>query len=188
MQTGDKNDYSVCTTWRVDKNDVYLLDVFRGRLEFPDLRRKLLALAEQYKPSAVLIEDLGPGMSLLQDVRNSILPGMIRPIGIKPAGDKVERMAAQSARFEAGQVHILNNAPWRAEFLAELLAFPNGRHDDQVDSVNAVPYLVAEYMAAHAYTNRRTDSLHAVAKPSGVTENIAAPSVGRLRLHSRRRS
>ena len=45
-------------------------------------------------------------------------------------------MAAQSAKIEAGQVHLPKDAPWLGEFLSELLAFPSGRHDDQVDSVS----------------------------------------------------
>jgi predicted phage terminase large subunit-like protein len=61
---------------------------------------------------------------------------MTRPIGVKPEGGKVDRMAAQSAKIEAGHVHLPKNASWLAEFLSELLAFPNGRHDDQVDSVS----------------------------------------------------
>ena len=62
MMTGDQNDYSVCTTWRAEKNDVYLLDVFRGRLEYPDLRRKVIALAQDRRPATILIENAGPGM------------------------------------------------------------------------------------------------------------------------------
>ena len=72
MQTNEKNDYSVCTTWRVEKNDVYLFDLFRGRLEHPDLRRKVIALAQQHWSATIVIEDAGPGMSLLQDLRNSM--------------------------------------------------------------------------------------------------------------------
>ena len=136
MMTGDQNDYSVCTTWRADKDDVYLLDVFRGRLEYPDLRRKVIALAEVRRPAAILIEDAGPGMNLLQDLQRSMPTGFIRPIGVKPEGSKLERMAAQSAKIEAGQVHLPKNALWLGDFLSELLAFPNGRHDDQVDSVS----------------------------------------------------
>ncbi len=45
-------------------------------------------------------------------------------------------MAAQSAKIEAGHVHLPKSAPWLGEFLTELLSFPNGRHDDQVDSVS----------------------------------------------------
>jgi len=129
-------DVDVVLTWRVDKSDVYLLDVFRGRLDYPDLRRKVIALAQLHRPATILIEDAGPGMSLLQDLRNSMPAGLIRPLGVRPVGDKVDRMAAQSAKFEAGQVHLAKDAHWHAEFLSESLAFPNGRHDDQVDSVS----------------------------------------------------
>ena len=62
--------------------------------------------------------------------------GMTRPIGVKPEGSKVDRMVAQSAKIEAGHVHLPNSAPWLGEFLTELLSFPYGRHDDQVDSVS----------------------------------------------------
>jgi predicted phage terminase large subunit-like protein len=137
MMTGDQNDYSVCTTWRADSDDVYLLDVFRGRLEYPDLRRKVIALAEVRQPATIVIEDAGPGMNLLQDLQRSSMPaGVTRPIGVKPEGSKLERMAAQSAKIEAGQVHLPKSAPWLGDFLTELLAFPNGRHDDQVDSIS----------------------------------------------------
>ena len=136
MQTSETNDYSVCTTWRADQDDVYLLHVFRGRLEYPELRRKVIALAQEHKCSRVLIEDAGPGMNLLQDLRHSPAPGTLRPIGVRPEGGKLERMAAQTAKIEAGHLHLPENALWLPEFLAEVLAFPNGRHDDQVDSVS----------------------------------------------------
>jgi predicted phage terminase large subunit-like protein len=75
-------------------------------------------------------------MNLLQDLRHSPAPGTLRPIGVRPDGGKLERMAAQTAKIEAGHMHVPENAPWLPEFLAELLAFPHGRHDDQVDSVS----------------------------------------------------
>ena len=61
---------------------------------------------------------------------------MTRPIGVKPEGSKQDRVAAQSAKMEAGHVHLPKDAPWLGDFLYELLAFPNARHDDQVDSVS----------------------------------------------------
>ena len=136
MQTGETNDYSVCTTWRADRDDVYLLHVSRSRLEYPELRRKVIVLAQEHACDRVLIEDAGPGMNLLQDLRHSPPSGTLRPIGVRPEGGKLERMAAQTAKIEAGHVHLPENAPWLGEFLSELLAFPNGRHDDQVDSVS----------------------------------------------------
>jgi predicted phage terminase large subunit-like protein len=136
MMTGSRNDYSACTTWLTQKNDAYLLHVYRGRLEYPELRRKVIGLATEHRATTVLIENAGPGMNLLQDLRAAMPLGMTRPIGVKPEGSKVDRMAAQSAKIEAGQVHLPNSAPWLGEFLTELLSFPYGRHDDQVDSVS----------------------------------------------------
>ena len=136
MTTGDRNDFSVCTTWLVTNSAAYLVHVFRSRLEFPDLRRKVIAMAAQFSATSVLIEDAGPGMNLLQDLRASAPLGSTRPLGVKPEGSKVERMAAQTAKIEAGQIHLPRNAPWLDTFLMELLAFPHGRHDDQVDSVS----------------------------------------------------
>jgi predicted phage terminase large subunit-like protein len=136
MMTGEGNDYSVCTTWVMLGSDYYLIDVFRNRLSYPDLRRKVAALADRYGPEIILIENAGPGMSLLQDLRRDPPPGMPYPIGQKPEGSKHERMEAQSAQIEAGHVHLLKEAAWLATFLLEILAFPLGGHDDQVDSVS----------------------------------------------------
>ena len=61
---------------------------------------------------------------------------MTRPIGVTPDGSKADRMAAQSAKIEAGHVHLPKQADWLDSFLLEVLAFPLSRHDDQVDSVS----------------------------------------------------
>ncbi len=125
------NDYSVCTTWLQRKNDYYLIDVLRVRLEYPELRRKILSHAKAYGTKTVLIEDASSGTSLIQDLRRD---GPVRPIAIKPEGDKIVRLEGQSAVIEAGQVLIPESAPWLGDFLGEILAFPHGRFDDQVDS------------------------------------------------------
>jgi predicted phage terminase large subunit-like protein len=136
MMTGEANDYSVCTTWRMIKADYYLVDVFRGRLAYPDLRRMVASLAAKHAVGTVLIENAGPGMSLLQDLWHDLPHGMTRPLGQTPNGSKEDRMVAQSAKIEAGHVHLPKNADWLDTFLHEILAFPHGRHDDQVDSVS----------------------------------------------------
>jgi hypothetical protein len=66
----------------------HLLDVFRGRLKYPDLRRKVISLAAKYDPGTILTEDAGPGMALLQDLRRDLPQGMTRPTGQKPEGRK----------------------------------------------------------------------------------------------------
>ena len=136
MMTGDTNDYSVCTTWHIIKEDYYLVDVFRARLQYPDLRRKVAGLAAQHGAGTILIENAGPGMALLQDLCRDLPRGMARPIGQKVHGSKPDRMVAQSAKIEAGHIYLPRKAEWLDTFLLELLAFPYGRHDDQVDSVS----------------------------------------------------
>ena len=83
-------------------------------------------------------------MNLLQDLYMEMPRGMTRPIGVKPEGSKQDRVAAQSAKIEAGHVHLPRNAPWLHDFLNELLAFPNARHDDQVDSVSQFLYWIQQ--------------------------------------------
>jgi predicted phage terminase large subunit-like protein len=134
--TGESRDWSVCTTWLVVKRNYYLLNVWRGRLEFPHLKHKLIALAREHAPNRVLIERAGPGLHLIQELRANPAPGVPLPIGVKPEGDKLVRMEAQCARFEARQVYLPKEAPWLSEFLHEILAFPNSRYDDQIDSVS----------------------------------------------------
>ncbi len=132
-QANKTNDYSVCTTWLIQGSDYYLLDVLRKRLEFPELRRRILAHATTYKPKAVLIEDASSGAALIQDLKHE---GTIRPIAIRPDGDKIVRLEVQSAVIEAGHVLLPRSAPWLDDFLLEVLAFPHGRFDDQVDSLS----------------------------------------------------
>src|SRR3989442_4892518 len=72
MTVGEANDFSVCTTWRMVGPDYYLIDVFRGRLSYPELRRKVARLAEKYGAETILIEEAGPGMALLQDLRHDL--------------------------------------------------------------------------------------------------------------------
>jgi predicted phage terminase large subunit-like protein len=136
MMTGEANDFSVCTTWLMVGADHYLIEVFRARLQYPELRRQIPSLAARHRAETILIENAGPGMTLLQDLRRDRPPGMNWPIGQKPEGSKLDRMVAQSAKIEAGHVHLPREADWLAGFLLELLAFPHGRHDDQVDSVS----------------------------------------------------
>lgn len=134
--TGEKNDYSVCTTWRIVGRDYYLIDVWRGRAAYPDLRRKLISLAQEYAASTILIEEVSSGLSLLQDLRMDAKLKIVKPIGMRPDASKQDRVVASSAQIEAGHVHIPVDASWLPTFLNEVLAFPHGRHDDQVDSMS----------------------------------------------------
>lgn len=137
----ETSDWSVGTVWGAVGLDFYLLDVFRERLESPDLRRAIIALHTRYQAAATLIEETEQGRALAQDLYRT---GHLRAITLRPERDKLARLLAQAARFEAGQVHVPENAPWLATYLNELLGFPNVRHDDQVDSTSqALNWLTA---------------------------------------------
>ena len=133
MAENDDNDYSVCTTWATRGDIYYLIDVYRERLNFPNLKKKVIEQAQRFKASVVLIEDIGSGKSLIQQLKSE---RKLQPIAFKPEGSKVERMFAQSANIEAGYVYLPSKASWLDSFKSELRAFPNGKHDDQVDSLS----------------------------------------------------
>ena len=129
-KTGEANDWSVCTTWLLQDKKYYLMHVLRERLDYPSLRTKAMAHARAYNPSKILIEDAGVGTALAAELKNAGFPA----ISVKPEADKKTRMKIQSAKFEGGLVFLPTNAPWLADYEAELFAFPNARYNDQVDS------------------------------------------------------
>ena len=132
--TGDNADWSVGTTWCVDGADYYLIDVARGRWSFPEVLRKVRELAIQYRSGTILIEEAGTGLGFIQQYNAGVCSGQARAIGVRPKGDKVSRLIAESPIIEAGHVLLPNHAPWLDDLRRELTEFPNGRHDDQVDA------------------------------------------------------
>jgi predicted phage terminase large subunit-like protein len=130
------SDYSVGTTWLMKGNDYYLLDVLRKRLTYPDLKRQIIDHACRFSVNEIIIEDKGSGTALIQDLGNETIAGVPYPIAFQPETDKVTRMHAQSAKIEAGHVYLPLRAEWLEDFRTELLQFPRGRYDDQVDSLS----------------------------------------------------
>jgi len=126
-------DFSVCSTWGVVNQDLYLIHVFRKRLEFPDLKRAVVEQAAAFRPNTILVEDKGSGTSLIQDL---VREGMHALKGCVPVGNKVMRMSTVTSTMENGFVHLPDKAPWLADFLHELAHFPHGKNDDQADSVS----------------------------------------------------
>ncbi|TAH37509.1 MAG: terminase [Alphaproteobacteria bacterium] len=130
-KTGSHNDYSVATVWGIRGKFNYLLHVQRERLEYPMLEHRINQLAVRYKACTVLIEDAALGTALIQSLHKY---AKFNVIGIKPKDDKIIRARIASAAFEAGKVMTPTEALWKADYLAEMLGFPNTKYDDQVDS------------------------------------------------------
>jgi predicted phage terminase large subunit-like protein len=138
-KTDEIHDFSVCTTWAILDRHAYLLDVFREKLEFPALRRKVEELAQRHNADTILIEDTVSGTALIQQLRED---GIGSASAVAVTGDKEMRFMAQTAKIESGLVHLPKDAQWRDAYVAELTSFPNGNHDDQVDSTtNALKWM-----------------------------------------------
>jgi predicted phage terminase large subunit-like protein len=139
FKSGRENDFSVCTTWGAAPNGFYLLALWRDRVEFPALKRKVVEQAAMWHPNAILVEDAASGQSLLQELR---LQTALPILPIKPDSDKTARAQAVTPLLEAGKVFIPESGAWVSDFLDELASFPNGVHDDCVDSITqALGYL-----------------------------------------------
>ena len=133
---GIHNDYSVCITAKHCGNDIHVIDVFRKKLTFPELKKAAIRLVRQHKADVLLIEDAASGQQLYQTLRAESPRGVPVPLKQKPEGDKKTRLSGVSYMIEAGQLLLPKKAPWLAEFQSELLAFPNARFDDQVDALS----------------------------------------------------
>jgi len=130
---GPQNSWSVCTTWILLNDHYYLLDLCRGRFEYPQLREMAIRLAQMHRPDWVLIEEASTGIALAQELKKIKFGGAVRPVPVER--DKISRAYVQQAKFYAGQVLFPRGASFLPELEAELLVFPQGRNDDQVDSL-----------------------------------------------------
>jgi predicted phage terminase large subunit-like protein len=134
LTANETSKFSVCLTFRVrNKNEYYLIDVFREKCEFPELKTHVIRLASVHRPDAILIEDKASGTPLIQSLRHG---GLQRIIAIEPDRDKKTRMHGQTPKLEARSLILPEAAPWLGDFLSEYLAFPGGRYNDQVDALS----------------------------------------------------
>jgi predicted phage terminase large subunit-like protein len=126
-----KGDYYACVVLLQRKEVFFVMEVIRGRLRFDDLRRKILEVKQRIGTGTLLIEDSPISKGMIQSLEER----SINVTKYSPDTDKRSRLIAQSDLFAGGSVRLPKTAPWLEEFTAELLAFPGGRHDDQVDAL-----------------------------------------------------
>jgi len=131
-KTEKEHDYSVCITAAISPTDAYIVDVFRAKLETPDLQRAYRMQALAWRPREILVEDRSSGTSLIQWARRQKgLPPCIAMPGVM---SKEARADDISPHLEARRVHLPKSAPWLEEFLREIQQFPQGTKD-QVDAM-----------------------------------------------------
>lgn len=136
--TKTSSDYSACTTWGVWYNEqennaphVILLDAFKDRMEFPELKKVALDHYNDWKPDAFVVEKKAAGAPLIQELRNMGIP--VQEFSPSRGNDKMVRVNAVADLFASGKVWAPNTR-WAQEVIEEIAAFPVGANDDYVDT------------------------------------------------------
>jgi predicted phage terminase large subunit-like protein len=134
------NDYTVIACWGLTTDrDLVLLDLHRERLEGPSQIKAIALMQAKWKPAWIGVEAVAYQLTLVQALIRKGFPAR----ELRPDRDKVARAQTAAVRMEAGTVWFPLGAPWLSDFEHELLLFPNGAHDDQVDVLSYAAAWVA---------------------------------------------
>lgn len=133
LSTHESRSYSVCTTWFCYEGKYYLMDVWRQRLEHPDLLAFIPQHAMQFSADLVVIELNNCSEALITMLRRHT---KLNLAWHTPKGSKAERMIAETPALAARRVYIPESAEWLTAFRNEMVRFPAGKYDDQVDSLS----------------------------------------------------
>ena len=135
-------DYSACTTWGVfykvnvdgrEIANIILLDAFKERMEFPELKQKAKEMYMEWEPDSLIIEKKAAGAPLIYELRQLGIP--LQEYTPSKGSDKIARVNAISDMFASGFVWCPATR-WAEEVMEDCAAFPNGEHDDIVDSTS----------------------------------------------------
>lgn len=141
FEANNRADYSACTTWGVfyrpgpdgrDQANIILLNAFRERLEFPDLKRVAIKQRKDWEPDTLIVEKKASGAPLIYELRAMGIP--VQEFTPSKGNDKISRLNAVSDLFASGVVWAPNKH-WAEEVIEEVASFPAGDHDDYVDSL-----------------------------------------------------
>jgi predicted phage terminase large subunit-like protein len=138
FEVKNNSDYSACTTWGVfynekenDEPQLILLDAFKERLTFPDLKAAAFKHWKEWDPDAFIVEKKASGGPLIQELRAAGIP--VQEFSPSRGNDKMVRVNAIADLFASGKVWAPDTR-WAREVIEEVAAFPVGEHDDFVDT------------------------------------------------------
>jgi len=138
LTTKERSDFSVCHTWGVWTNDddgssnVILLNKVKGKYEFPELKAMAHEQYKEWEPDSVIVEAKASGQPLIDEMRRSGI--FVQDFSPGKGQDKIARLNAVADMFASGHVWFPETA-WAAATVEEILAFPAGEHDDEVDTM-----------------------------------------------------
>ena len=140
FEKNNRSDYSACTTWGIfyqpnlkgdEVANIILLDAYKQRMEFPELKKKAFEMYEDWKPDNLIVEKRASGAPLIYEMRQMGIP--VSEYTPSKGSDKIARVNAISDLFASGLVWCPDTR-WADEVMEEMASFPNGDHDDLVDS------------------------------------------------------
>ena len=138
FEKNNRADYSAGTTWGVFNYEedygmpnIILLNTYRKRVEYPDLKRDVLKEYRDFEPDGVLIEKKASGAPLIYDLRAMGIP--VQDFTPGKGQDKIARLNAVSDIIASGKVWVPETR-WAEELIDEIAEFPSGQHDDLVDA------------------------------------------------------
>ena len=135
FKDGDDNDFVAIQVWGKTNADMYLVDLVKKHLDLPSTMREIRRLRGMYEQcKTTYIEDKANGSAIIKMLRSE----MTGIIAVNPDGGKIARVNAVIGAVESGNCHLPKNKPFTADFVDECAAFPNGKHDDQVDAFSQV--------------------------------------------------
>jgi predicted phage terminase large subunit-like protein len=147
----DTADYFVILTFGADREgNIYITNLLRGRFSWAEQKRLTPEHYRRNTPLNWLGIESNQYQAVLADEVNTLTDISIRQL--EPVGDKVTRANSMSAKFETGKVFIWNKLPHLDEFEDELTTFPEGEHDDMVDTVGYIPQCIRRKRAS-VYVN-----------------------------------
>ena len=134
FKDAEDNDFVSIQVWGKLRNDYYLRYCLNQHLDFPSTVAAIRTVKQLYpRATTVLIEDKANGSAIISTLQREMFV-----VPVQPIGGKVARVNAISAAIESGHVFVPDPAvcPWVNDFIDQFTAFPNGAHDDMVDSAS----------------------------------------------------
>jgi len=137
----ERSDYSAQTTWGVFYKDndigvssanIILLNSFKKRMEFPELKQKAYEDFKEWQPDSLIVEAKASGAPLVFELRAMGIP--VQEFTPSKGNDKIARLNAVADIFASGRVWVPDTR-WGEELVEEVASFPSGEHDDLVDSM-----------------------------------------------------
>ena len=145
---GPTSSYSVVQAWAFHAGRFLLLDTWREQARYTDLRDQVRRFQRRYRPSVILVEATGQGPALVSDIKAQ---QGVEIVSITPHEDKITRLFRHRQAIRSGIVALPEGARWLAAFIDEMIQFPYGQFDDQVDAMTQF----LDWIAGHPHLAKR---------------------------------